>query len=372
MSTPNPDDYFGSPKGEATAKPKKGKRSTNPDDYFGPVAAPAPPAEKKPGLIKRGLAAVSSLMTDPSHAAAADGQRLPPTTPSEPGQPTDWRGVDEVDAGGGTFDTLSDGQAPAPTGEAGAGRGLVNPELAGGGRRGGTPAALRGGAYVAGTVEPPPRPTAGELLETPRADFQPSQADLEWQSLSPAKQQEILALKARRGSPGAFASEPGVAETIGANVREFTKNPVARGAVAGFSQLGQTGIGAVRGIADAVGADSVADFAAGASGKATQIGDGATRDLKGNDKLAADIFSSILNSAPSLAVGMAGGAPLRTLFAQSALAAYNSGRDAGFSPMESASRAGIMGLAEALGERFGLPPLPPFDQHQISTYSSHG
>lgn len=23
MSTPNPDDYFGSPKGEATAKPKK-------------------------------------------------------------------------------------------------------------------------------------------------------------------------------------------------------------------------------------------------------------------------------------------------------------------------------------------------------------
>ena len=327
MTKPNPDDYFGDSKGEATAKPK-GKRSINPDDYFGPIEPPKPKAEKPPGLIKRGLAALAN-----------------------------GRGVDEVDAGGGTAPVLQDGQeSAAPVDDIGGGRGRVNPEPArADSRRGGTPTTLRSGAYVAGMEEAPTAPSAGELLETPRADFQPSQADLEWQSLSPAKQQEILARGAQRGSPGAFASESGVAETIAANVREATSNPVARGAVAGFSQLGQTGVGAVRAVADAVGADGVADFAAGASGKATQIGTGATRDLKGNDKLVADISSSILNSAPALAVGVAGGPALRTLFAQSALAEYNSGRDAGFSPAESATRAGIMGLAESLGERFGLP-----------------
>ena len=325
MTKPNPDDYFGDSKGEA--KPK-GKRSLNPDDYFGPIEPPKPKAEKPPGLIKRGLAALAN-----------------------------GRGVDEVDAGGGTAPVLQDGQeSAAPVDDIGGGRGRVNPEPArADSRRGGTPTTLRSGAYMAGMEEAPTAPTAGELLETPRADFQPSQADLEWQSLSPTKQQEILARGAQRGSPGAFASEPGVAETIAANVREATSNPVARGAVAGFSQLGQTGVGAVRAVADAVGADGVADFAAGASGKATQIGTGATRDLKGNDKLVADISSSILNSAPALAVGVAGGPALRTLFAQSALAEYNSGRDAGFSPAESATRAGIMGLAESLGERFGLP-----------------
>ena len=193
MTKPNPDDYFGDSKGEA--KPK-GKRSLNPDDYFGPIEPPKPKAEK-PSLIKRGLAALS---TPAPSDAPRDGARR-----------------------GGTTAELRQGAfgADEPAAEesaAGAGRGFVNPDVVrSDGRRGGTPAALREGAYVAGTVEPPaPTPTAGELLETPRGDFQPSQADLEWQSLSPAKQQEILALKARRGSPGAVASERGASETIAA------------------------------------------------------------------------------------------------------------------------------------------------------------
>ena len=79
MTKPNPDDYFGDSKGEA--KPK-GKRSLNPDDYFGPIEPPKPKAEKPPGLIKRGLAAVGSVLTNPSYAAAADGQCLADAMPA--------------------------------------------------------------------------------------------------------------------------------------------------------------------------------------------------------------------------------------------------------------------------------------------------
>lgn len=135
-------------------------------------------------------------------------------------------------------------------------------------------------------------------------------------------------------------------ERIAQGVRDFTDNPVARGAVAGFSQLGQTGVGAVRGAADLVGADGVADFARGASGIASTIGQGATQDLGGNSKLVADVTSSIINSAPALAIGTIGGPALRTLFAQSAAADY--------AETGNIAHAGIMGAAEALGERFGF------------------
>lgn len=144
------------------------------------------------------------------------------------------------------------------------------------------------------------------------------------------------------------------AQNIAQDVREFTDNPVARGAVAGFSQLGQTGIGAVRLAADLVGAEDVAGFSRGASRIADTVGQGATSDLKGNEKLVADVTSSIMNSAPAVAIGAIGGRGLTTLFAQSTLAEYNAGRDAGFDVGASLGRAGIMGTAEALGERFGF------------------
>lgn len=145
------------------------------------------------------------------------------------------------------------------------------------------------------------------------------------------------------------------AQEKAAQIRDYTKNPIARGAVAGFSGLGQVGVGAVRLAADLAGADSVADFAASTSRMAGDIGGGMTRDLTGNDKLVADVTASIMQSAPSLAVGTVGGPALSTLFTQTALAEYNEGRNAGFSIGDSAARGGIMGLAEAVGERFGFP-----------------
>ena len=145
------------------------------------------------------------------------------------------------------------------------------------------------------------------------------------------------------------------AQNLSQDFREFTKNPVARGAAAGVAQLGQTGIGAVRLAADLMGADKVADFAKGAGQDANTIADGAGRGLVGNDKLVADVTSSIMNSVPSMALGTIGGPALKTLFVQSALAEYGSGRDAGFGIAESAARGGIYGAAEAIGERFGFP-----------------
>ncbi len=145
------------------------------------------------------------------------------------------------------------------------------------------------------------------------------------------------------------------AQEKAAQIRDYTKNPIARGAIAGFSGLGQVGVGATRLAADLVGADSVADFAASTSRMASDIGGGMTRDLTGNDKLVADVTNSIMQSAPSMAVGTVGGPALSTLFTQTALAEYNEGRNSGFGVGESLARGGIMGMAEAVGERFGFP-----------------
>lgn len=143
-------------------------------------------------------------------------------------------------------------------------------------------------------------------------------------------------------------------QNIAQDLREATDNPVARGAASAFANLGQTGTGLVRLTGDLFGMDSVRDFAAGAEKIAGTLEQGATSDLKGNQKLVADVTASIGVSAPSVALGMIGGPALRTLFVQSALSEYGNGRDAGFGVGESAARAGIYGFAEALGERFGF------------------
>lgn len=137
------------------------------------------------------------------------------------------------------------------------------------------------------------------------------------------------------------------AQNIAQDVREATTNPVARGAVAGFSNLGQTGVGLVRGAADMVGADEVSRFATDTSRTANTIGAGATQGLSGNNKLIADVTASIISSTPAMAIGTIGGPALRTLFAQTAAADYAETGDA--------AHAGIVGAAEALGERFGFP-----------------
>lgn len=143
------------------------------------------------------------------------------------------------------------------------------------------------------------------------------------------------------------------AQSLALDVASATSNPVARGAVAGVSGLGKISTGAVRLLADLTGNEGAERFARGAAGAGTVLGQGAMEGLAGNTKLVADVTNSILNSAPSLALGLAGGPALRGLFVQSTLQEYNDGRDAGFDTGESLARAGIMGWAEAIGERYG-------------------
>lgn len=180
-------------------------------------------------------------------------------------------------------------------------------------------------------------------------------AQIEEGSIAPEKLDQLRKERAAKakGIPEAHALSP--SQEMAANIRDFTKNPVARGAVAGFSELGKVGVGATRLAADLLGADSVAAFAADTSRTAENIGGGMTQDLRGNEKLVADVTASIMQSAPSLAMGTAGGPALSTLFTQTALAEYNEGRNAGFDVGASLARGGIMGMAEAVGERFGFP-----------------
>ncbi|MDF3021678.1 MAG: hypothetical protein K0Q92_2981, partial [Steroidobacteraceae bacterium] len=173
-------------------------------------------------------------------------------------------------------------------------------------------------------------------------------------SIRPGAEPRFQAAIDAKRAPAEATKMP-IGASLAVDVRESTKNPVARGAAAGVAQLGQTGVGAVRLTADLFGADKVADFAADTDKTAKAFASGSTTDLRGSEKLVADVTASILNSAPAVAVGAVGGPAMRTLFAQSALAEYNEGRNAGFGTEESLKRAGIMGLAEAIGERAGFP-----------------
>lgn len=201
--------------------------------------------------------------------------------------------------------------------------------------------------------------SAGQMLEQPNAmDISGRlQAEREQLSQSPeaierGRQQALYDARATRAPQEAKPLE--TTNRLTSDLRESTSNPALRGVVAGAAGLGKVGTGAVRLAADLAGAEDVSRFAAGAEGRASATERGATQDLKGNDKLVADVFASITNSAPSMALGVVGGPAMKALFAQSALSEYGAGRDAGFSVGESASRAGIMGAAEALGERFGF------------------
>lgn len=173
------------------------------------------------------------------------------------------------------------------------------------------------------------------------------------QQISPAGAAKAAALASRGPRIDGALRPLDTAGSLALDAQEIS-NPVARGAISGLSQLGQTGIGATRLVADLVGADGLAEFAGGASKGAATVARGATEGLGGNAKLAADITSSIINSAPTILLGMASGPAMPALFAQSAMAEYNEGRNSGFGVAESAARAGVMGAAEVIGERFGF------------------
>lgn len=283
-----------------------------PDDVIAQAkeSAPPPPAAPKPGLLAR---AFNSLKEDNPKPVDPAGMSAAPM-----GNAVDLRG-----------------------------NGLTGSQFKG------------SSGIVYGEASPPKvGQSVFERRSIPTDIKSPPLTDQEMQegSIAPARLQQQKAIQAYGDTTRSPEARPfNAAQNIAQDVREFTKNPVARGAVAGISNLGQTGIGAVRLAADLVGADSVADFAKGASQSADTIGEGATQGLTGNDKLVGNVTNSIINSLPSVALGVVGGPALKTLFAQSALAEYNNGRDAGFDVGPSLARAGIYGFAEAIGERFGFP-----------------
>lgn len=260
---------------------------------------------------------------------------------------------------------LPDGVQPST---AGGGRGAVNPPVV-------QPVARRTRGGLASEVKPfgagdariaPPKPNPfPSVLDAqdtgPAAMPTTPLENAAGMSIRPGAEDAVKQQLRARGQavPGERQGVPeakplSVADNLAADVRDATKNPVARGAVAGFFDLGQVGAGAVRLAADLTGATDLAQFAGGASRVGKAMSDGSLRGLHGNDKLVAQVTNSILVSTPAMAMGVAGGPALRTLFAQSALAEYNEGRNAGFDVAQSAARAGIMGAAEALGERFGF------------------
>lgn len=280
--------------------------------------------------------------------------------------------TDDVMMSAGRRETtrLRDAQARRPLpmevtpSSAGAGRGTMGAPQTAEDAQQRVPAPRRGGVraevrpYGAGDeriVAPAPAPTGGSVFDraAARGDEIPepplTDEAMEWQSLSPAAQAQVQARQQYHARAGAApeARPADAATNIGASVREMTANPVARGAVAGLAQLGTVGVGVARAAADAVGADDAAAFLKGAAGGAESLAGSVTQGLSGNDKLAATITSSIINSAPAVAMGAMGGPALRTLFAQSAAADY--------AETGNLAHAGIMGAAEALGERFGFP-----------------
>lgn len=228
------------------------------------------------------------------------------------------------------------------------GRGMVIPPVVEPSqqRRGGVRGEVR--PFVGGDAreEDPPRPDASVLDRPFNTDVPFADASRQLRATTDA-----AAAQRRTG----VARPMSRAQSFEFDVNEaLPDSAVVRGAAAGAANLGRIGIGAARLAADLTGADGVAKAMEGASAMAGATERGAMSGLQGNDKLVADVTSSIINSAPSVAVGMFGGPAMRTLFAQSTLAEYNAGRDAGFDPGESLARAGIMGTAEALGERFGF------------------
>ncbi|NWF45362.1 hypothetical protein F3K02_08890 [Hydrogenophaga sp. D2P1] len=155
----------------------------------------------------------------------------------------------------------------------------------------------------------------------------------------------------RRGE--SIATPVPTAAGIGMDIRDSIKNPAARGVVAGFTGLGQVLPGAVEAAADFVGADGVADVAARTARTGRQIA-APLQPKAGNDKLVFDITNSIVQTAPTLIMGLGGGPAMTALFGQSAAQEYSQGRAAGLDGGTAAARAGVMAGAEVLGERFGF------------------
>ena len=320
----DPDKFFTSSAEPAAGKAPDNKRPrVNPDDFFSPLPPPPPPPP--PSKWER----LKAFATDATGATGGLGDAA--------ARPM-GRGLEDA--------ILSAPRAAKPA-----------PKPASSYDQGPRTAAESLNVGVDAAAKP--LPSDASPLDRPDPTYGPSMlttAEMQQGSIAPEAFKAAQQAAGRRAPPEARAVSPGQNLVLAAGeILRGSGNPVLQGAASGFSQLGQVGTGAVRLAADLAGAKDVAEFAGAAGRKAEAAGTLATSNLTGNAKLVADVTSSIINSVPSVAIGMGGGPALRTLFATSAMQEYGNGRDAGFDVGESLARAGIYGTAEALGERFGFP-----------------
>ena len=206
----------------------------------------------------------------------------------------------------------------------------------------------RGGAPVKGPE------TFGAFMDKvpPRPGY--SDAQIEEGSIEPERLKQLRKIREQNARGPQYLTALSPTQEAAANFRDFTDNPVARGAVTASVGVSNSLFGAVRLAADLAGLDTVAGIAGAASKEGDVFQSGAMQDMQGTKKLVADVTNSIGQSVPTLVVGLGGGPAMRALFTQTALSEYNTGRNSGFSMQDSLSRAGIMGAAEVLGERFGF------------------
>ncbi|MBB3010618.1 PLxRFG domain-containing protein [Cupriavidus alkaliphilus] len=134
-------------------------------------------------------------------------------------------------------------------------------------------------------------------------------------------------------------------------------NPVIRAAVKGYEGYRAGSLGLAQALFDATGNEEFADIARGgieASQRRTaaigEKGDGLQRNFEG-------AVSSIAQQLPALLAGVATGTqavPLAAMFTQTFGQEYGQGRSQGLDGAQAATRAGIFGAFEVIGERFGL------------------
>lgn len=192
-----------------------------------------------------------------------------------------------------------------------------------------------------------------------------------WDSLTPQGQQKALdVMRYEAGlrnapslTPGA---EPGfVDRALASTVRKPLDNSVTgalvetagdagRGVLKASNTLAQSAWGAVKAGADAVGAERLGDVA-DASVKAADRNEARLTNARDPNSLTDKVFASTFTSVP-LVLGVPG-APIRAIMAQSAAQEYGQSRARGLDPNASAERAVWFGLAEGIGERFGMPQL---------------
>ncbi|MGX0617628.1 orotate phosphoribosyltransferase-like protein [Cupriavidus metallidurans] len=134
-------------------------------------------------------------------------------------------------------------------------------------------------------------------------------------------------------------------------------NPVIRAAVKGYEGYRSGSLGLAQALFDATGNQEFADIArqgiADSQRRTAAIGDkgdGLQRNFEG-------AVSSIAQQLPALLAGVATGTevvPLAAMFTQTFGQEYGQGRAQGLDGAQAATRAGIFGAFEVIGEKFGL------------------